>query len=233
MTHDVQALAFDVFGTVVDWHTGIEAELRETGEARGVRADWHEIANAWRARYGPALAEVSSGGRGFTDLDRIHSEMLEAVIAGHGLEALTAADRARLVTGWHRLPPWPDSAAGLERLRGSHITATLSNGHMALLTRLVKHAGLRFDCILSAELAQTYKPHPDVYRTAAALLGVAPERVLMVAAHASDLEAAAAVGLRTAYVTRPAEWGPGSEPAAAPDDVDLVARDLHDLADQL
>ncbi|MCP9955943.1 haloacid dehalogenase type II [Actinomadura madurae] len=227
---NVDAAVFDVFGTLTDWRSSVAAELAEVGERTGLHADWTAVAEDWRRRYRPTLGRVVAGDLPWGPLDALHRLMLDEVLTRHGLDALSDADRDHLVRAWHRLRAWPDVPEGLERLQRSPVlTATLSNGGVGLLTRLAKQAGLRFDCILSAELARSYKPDPRVYRKAAELLDVEPSRLLMVACHPDDLEAAAAVSLRTAYVPRP-EWGPEAAPVPPPAEADLVATDLNDLA---
>jgi 2-haloacid dehalogenase len=208
----VRALVFDVFGTLVDWRTKISEALGS-----------EELADAWRARYRPILEEVNDGRRPWGDFDELHLATLE------GLVDLPLEERRRLVQAWHRLDPWPDVRAGLDELRRDRITAALSNGHIALLVDLARHGDLRFDCLLSAELARAYKPEPEVYRTAARLLGVEPGELMLVAAHPWDLEGARAAGLRTAFIDRPLEYGPGS-PAREFPEADVSASDLHELA---
>jgi 2-haloacid dehalogenase len=223
----VRALVFDVFGTLVDWRSGVAAAFR----ASGVSDDPYELADAWRARYRPILAEVNDGARPWGDFDELHRATLDDLLAERGLElAPQAADE--LVRAWHRLDPWPDVRAGLEALRRERPVAMLSNGHVALLVDLARHGDLRFDCVLSAELARAYKPAPAAYRTAARLLGVAPGELMLVAAHPWDLEGARAAGLRSAFVDRPLEYGPGSEPRADPD-ADIAVGGLGELAERL
>ena len=228
----VRALVFDVFGTVVDWRSGVLAEALDVEARTGARADWAAVVDDWRRAYGPSLLEARRAST-WRDLDALHRESLGTVLAEHGL-VLPASDREALVRSWRRLPAWPDARTGLERLRRLHVTATLSNGHVALLVDLVRFADLRFDALLSAQLAGSYKPDPVVYATAAELLGVAPQEVGMVAAHGQDLEAAAGVGLRPLFVHRPQEWGPagGDEPPRGLPGL-VVAASLEDLADQL
>ncbi|MEV0373913.1 haloacid dehalogenase type II [Streptomyces sp. NPDC050636] len=231
---DVDAAVFDVFGTMTDWRSSVTAELADIGGRAGLRADWPAITDAWRHRYRPVLGRFLSGELPWQPLDDMHRLMLDEVLAEHGLNALGKAERDRLVRAWHRLRPWPDASPGLELLHKTPVvTATLSNGGVGLLTRLTKQAGLRFDCIMSAELARSYKPDPQVYLTAAKLLEVEPRRLLMVACHPDDLEAAAKAGLRTAYIPRPLEWGPDADPVDPPAEVDLVANDVIDLAGAL
>jgi 2-haloacid dehalogenase len=223
----VRALAFDVFGTLVDWRSGIAEAFR----ASGVAGDPRELADDWRARYRPILAEVNEGSRPWGNFDELHLVTLGDLLAGRDLD-LSGQERVRLVDAWHRLDPWPDVRAGLEALRGAQVTAALSNGHMALLVDLARHGDLRFDCLLSAELANAYKPAPEVYRTAADLLGVHPGELMMVAAHPWDLEGAREAGLRTAFVGRPLEYGRGSAARADPEADESVA-DLLELAERL
>ena len=227
---DIEVVAFDVFGTLVDWRSSITQALARAGDAAGLSADWAAAADAWRSRYHPALARVLRSERAFQPLDVLHAEMLEEVVADFGLESLDTAARAGLVRAWHRLVPWPDTVPGLTALRERHILTPLSNGGVGLLTRLAKSAELPFDCILSAELAGTYKPDPRVYGLAPAYFDVPPERVLMVACHPSDLEGARRAGLRTAFIPRPLEWGPGGSAPPPPEGTDVTAADLIALA---
>lgn len=228
----LRALVFDVFGTVVDWRSGVLAETRDVETRTGVRADWAAVADDWRRAYAPSLLEVRRASA-WRDLDALHRDSLVEVLGAHDVH-LPAAERETLVRSWRRLPPWPDARPGLERLRRRHVTATLSNGHVALLVDLVRFADLRFDAVLSAQLAGSYKPDPVVYATAAELLGVSPQELGMVAAHGQDLVAAAEVGLRPLFVRRPLEWGPagGDEPPHGLPGL-VVAASLEDLADQL
>jgi 2-haloacid dehalogenase len=223
----VRALAFDVFGTLVDWRSGVAAAFR----ASGVADDGEALADAWRARYRPILAEVTDGTRPWGNFDELHLATLDALLAERHLE-LPVAARRRLVHAWHRLEPWSDVRGGLEELRRARVTATLSNGHVALLVDLLRHGDLRVDCVLSAELARVYKPQPEAYLTAARLLGLKPADVMLVAAHPWDLAGARAAGLRTAFVERPLEYGPGSPPRADPD-ADETVTDLRELAVRL
>ena len=228
----VQVLAFDVFGTVVDWRGGIIAELTAIAAERDLSLDAAAIADAWRKRYQPFLDRVRQGELPWQVLDKLHRAGLDEVVGEFGLERLTEADLDRLVLAWHHLPPWPDAIAGLVRLRSRFGLATLSNGGMALLVNLARAAGLPFDCILSTELVKSYKPDPRTYQLVPSLLAVRPEQTMMVAAHPYDLSAAAAQGMRTAFVRRPQEWGTGN--VDGPDfSVDVEADDFLDLAAQL
>jgi len=230
---DAEIIAFDVFGTLVDWRSGVSSELARAGDRAGLTADWPAVADAWRSRYRPTLDRVIRGELPFGTFDTLHRMTLDEVVEEHGLQALTGADRAELVRAWRRLPPWPDVVPGLAALRERHIVTPLSNGGLGLLTRLARAAGLTFDCILSTELARTYKPDPRAYRLVPGYFEVPPERVLMVACHPYDLEAAAREGMRTAYVPRPLEWGTGTSVPAAPPGTDVVAGDLVALASRL
>lgn len=227
---DTEIIAFDVFGTLVDWRSSIAAALARVGGRAGISADWPAVADAWRSRYRPTLNRVVAGGLAFQPLDVLHRVMLDEVADSRHLKALGDADRAELVRAWYDLVPWPDTVPGLTALRERHILTPLSNGGVGLLTRLAKTAGLPFDCIVSAELAGTYKPDPRVYGLVPGYFGVPPEHVLMVACHPSDLDGAAQAGLRTAYVPRPLEWGPGRTAPPPPASADLVAEDLITLS---
>lgn len=226
---DVQALCFDVFGTVVDWHGSVAAEVQRLG----LPVDGGAFALAWRAGYAPAMQQVRSGALPWTNIDGLHRRILDGLLAEHGITMAEAA-RADLNRIWHRLQPWPDSVPGLQRLKRRFTITTLSNGNLSLLVAMAKFGGLPWDAVLSAELFGHYKPDPEVYLGAARLLGLAPEQVALVAAHPSDLRAAAACGLRTAYVPRPLERGAGGamEPSSK-GEFDLVARSFEDLAERL
>jgi 2-haloacid dehalogenase len=205
---DVQALLFDVFGTVVDWRGSIIDDLTRFGADKGLKADWAAFADDWRGLYQPAMEEVRSGRRTWTILDVLHRESLDGLIAKYDLTGLSEADKEHMNRVWHRLKPWPDSVEGLKRLKTRYIIGTLSNGNVGLLTRMAKNAGLPWDVVLGAETARAYKPLPQAYLASAALLNLAPGQVMLVAAHNGDLAAAAAAGLRTAFVVRPTEYGP-------------------------
>ena len=227
----VKALTFDVFGTVVDWRSSITREGSSLGAEKGIDADWSDFADSWRGGYEPAMRRVREGDRPWTKIDVLHREILDGLVDRFALSGLTEGEKADLNRVWHRLEPWPDAIDGLDRIRRRFVVAALSNGNMALLTNMAKNAGLPWDCILSAELAQRYKPDPEVYLTAADLLGLAPDNVMMVAAHAHDLNGAKAVGMKTAFVHRPMEFGPDRSPEVPPVGAfDLTATDFLDLA---
>ena len=246
----VKALLFDVFGTVVDWRTSIVREGEAFGRAHGIGdVDWVAFADAWRGLYQPSLEEVRSGRAPFRQLDDLHRMSLERLLGERGIKGIAEAELDRFARAWHRLDPWPDSVAGLARLKRKYILATCSNGNVALMVNLAKHANLPWDAILGAEPARQFKPLPVVYLTSCQWLRLEPAECVMVAAHRSDLAAAAACGLKTAHVPRPLEYGlgrkpdPGAEPRARTDvpraDVpraerfDFEAKDFNALAERL
>ncbi|WP_454787539.1 haloacid dehalogenase type II [Mycolicibacterium lutetiense] len=229
----MRALAFDVFGTVVDWRSSIIGELEAFGKSQGLQRDWSAFADNWRAGYAPAMDRVRRGELPWTRIDDLHRAILVSLLEQAGVEAGTA-EVDHLNRAWHRLDPWPDSVAGLSRLKQRYLITTLSNGNVSLLTNMAKYAGLPWDCVISAELFRHYKPDLEAYRGCADLLDIAPEELTLVAAHPSDLRAARAAGLGTAYVARPLEYGPDATPYdVAADGFDIVATDFVDLADQL
>jgi 2-haloacid dehalogenase len=234
----IKALVFDVFGTVVDWRSSIIREGEAISAAKGWKVDWPAFASAWRAGYQPAMQRARVGEIEWTNVDGLHRAILDEIIPRFGLEGLTEAERRDLNRVWHRLAAWPDAVEGLTRLKTRHVISTLSNGNIALLVNMAKHAGLPWDCVLSAEIVQHYKPDPEVYQMASRLLGFERHEVLMVAAHPSDLRGAQRAGLPTAYVKRPLEYGPNPNgappPDALPDDrFDIVAADFLELAQRL
>jgi 2-haloacid dehalogenase len=233
--HDqVEALTFDVFGTVVDWRSGVIAEARKLGATRGVEADWERLADAWRGLYLPYMAKVRTGELPWTNFDQLHRASLDEVLRDLGLDGFGDADREELTRAWERLPAWPDAVEGLQRLQQRYVVSTLSNGNRSQQESLVRYAGLPFTRLMSAEDFHHYKPDPEIYLGAASTLGFAPDRVMMVAAHKGDLRAAQAAGLRTAFVERPLEKGPGGGADLLPDpDSDIQATSFTDLAEQL
>jgi 2-haloacid dehalogenase len=229
----VKALVFDVFGTVVDWRSSVARQVEDVARRKGRTVDGAGFADAWRAQYAPSMNRVRTGELPWTRLDQLHRMSLDRLLPEYGLTGLTDAETNDLNRAWHRLRPWPDAVDGLTALKRKFIIAPLSNGNIALMTNLAKHGGLAWDCILGAELARHYKPDPEVYRSAADFLDLRPSEVMMVAAHLSDLRAAKAVGLRTAFVVRPDEFGasPTRRPDLTPDDsVEVTARDFGHLA---
>jgi 2-haloacid dehalogenase len=231
----VKALVFDVFGTVVDWRTSLIADFTKWSETRGIKADWTALVDGWRAVYQASMDEVRKHPeRGYKILDALHRESLEKLVAQLSITGLTDTDLHHLTMGWHRLQPWPDSIAGLTRLKKKFIISPLSNGNIALLTEMAKFAGLPWDLVMSAELFEHYKPDPETYLGAARLLCLKPEQVMMVAAHNSDLGAAQQQGLKTAFVPRPTEYGPLQSRDFKPEgEWDIVADDFGGMADKL
>jgi 2-haloacid dehalogenase len=231
---EVAALTFDVFGTVVDWRGSIARELRGWFSRRGIERDWDAVADRWRALYQPAMEEVRRGRRPWTRLDDLHRDNLRVVLDEFGLAGLNEPEIEHLNRAWHRLDPWPDAVDGLTRLKRRFILATLSNGNVALLVDMARRAGLPWDAILGAEVARAYKPMPEAYLRTSDLLGLEPNRCMMVAAHNDDLQAAGALGFRTAFVARPTEHGPKqTRDLCAEHAFDVVASDFLDLADRL
>ena len=230
----VKALVFDVFGTVVDWRGSLIREGRLLGRRKKLKVDWEAFADAWRAGYRPAMARVRSGELPWTRIDDLHRMILDELLGRFGIRGLSEDEIVHLNHAWHRLKPWPDAKAGLGKLKRRHVIATLSNGNVALLVNMAKNAGLPWDCVLSAEVVRHYKPDPETYLGAADLLGVRPSELMMVAAHKDDLHAARACGLRTAYVTRPREYGSAKKADLSREPAfDVHARDFNDLARQL
>ena len=225
-----QVLAFDVFGTVVDWHGSLAREVAALYPA----VDANAFALAWRAGYQPAMQRVRSGELGWTRIDELHRLILDGILPRFGLDPLSEAERTHLNRAWHRLDPWPDTVAGLTRLKSRFTICTLSNGNIGLLTHMAKRANLPWDCILSAEVFRAYKPDPRTYLGVAQTFDLEPEQVMLVAAHQDDLAAARACGLQTAYIERPFEFGQRQPKDVSPDPANtLHARDLLHLADQL
>lgn len=229
----IKALIFDVFGTVVDWRGSVIREGEELGREKSLGIDWAAFADEWRGRYKPSMDRVRRGETPWRNLDALHRASLEELLEEFGISDLTKEEKDYLNRAWHRLDPWPDSVPGLTRLKKRYVISTFSNGNVALLTNMAKRAGLPWDLILSAELVRHYKPDPETYLMAPNLLDLRPEQVMLVAAHPSDLRAASSHGLRTAYVLRPLEWGPGWEPEPADPSFDLVVDDFVELAEKL
>ena len=247
---DVKALVFDVFGTVVDWRSSVIAEGEALGRAQGIQVDWGSFADEWRADgYLGGMDRIRRGEAPWQNTDALHRVKLDEMLPRYGIHGLSESEIAHFNRVWHRLAPWPDTVEGLTRLRRRYTLSTFSNGNFGLLTNLAKHGGLPWDCIISAELFRAYKPDPAVYLGAADLLGLRPDEVMVVAAHAYDCRAARDLGLKGGYVTRPLEFGPlnadDSEPrplkfgpsgprTAEPNPAfDVVAEDFLDLAAKL
>ena len=229
----VKALAFDVFGTVVDWRSTVIREGRALGAAKGLDVDWAAFADAWRDGYGPAMNRVRNGELQWKTIDELHRLILDGLLERFAITGLDEAEKDDLNRVWHRLDPWPDAVEGLTRLKSRFIIASLSNGNVALLVNMAKHGGLPWDAVLSAELAGRYKPDREVYLKAADLLGLEPAAVMMVAAHKGDLRAAAKAGLRTAFVPRPRERPNRQIDLSVDGEFDISATDFVDLASKL
>ncbi len=231
----IRALTFDVQGTCADFCGPLLRMGAEVNRAKGLEIDWGALSADWRELYRAVLDQIIAGARSWLRVDRIYRETLDDLLDRHGLSAtFTAAERDQLNQVWSRLDPWPDSVEGLARLRRRFVTSTLSNAGMRTMVAVVKHAGLPFDAVLTAELAQSYKPSPAVYQLAVDLLGYRPEEIMMVACHKYDLKAARAFGMRTAFVARPLEFGPDARPDVAPEPwFDVFATDFVALADAL
>lgn len=232
--HDLRAICFDTFGTLVDWRTSIIGQLEAFGRRQGIAADWAGLTDAWRKAYVPNMQKVRSGELSWTKLDDLHAMELDALLVRFGVEGLSDDQKAHLNRVWHRLDPWPDSVGALASLKSRFILSPLSNGNVALLTNLARHAGLPFDLILCAETCRHYKPDPETYRMPGTLLDLAPHQVMLVAAHNDDLIAAAKQGLRTGFFPRPTEYGPlQHKDFQAEAAFDVIGEDLRDLAAQV
>ncbi len=224
-TGAIRALTFDVFGTVVDWRSSLIREGEALGRKKGLSVDWPAFADAWRGL---------NGEMPWTKLDELHRIALDHLIVEFKIAGLSEEEIDHFNRAWHRLDPWPDSVPGLTRLKRKFVLATLSNGNVALIVNMAKYGGLPWDAVLGAEVAHHYKPQPECYLTTAALLGLRPDQCLMVAAHNGDLAAASSVGLKTAFVPRPNEHGPGKARDITPArQWDVIAKDFEDLATQL
>ena len=229
----VKAVFFDVFGTLVDWRTSIAREAEALLKPKAATLDYFAFADAWRGEYQGALEEVRAGRIGFCKLDILHRRNLELTLKRFDIGALTEDEKRNFNLAWHRLDAWPDVPTGLARLKRGYVIAPVSNGNISLMVDLARRNGFPWDVILGAEIAGDYKPKPRVYLAAAETLDLRPEACMMVAAHSSDLAAAAALGLRTAHVARPNEHGPGRGEAAPTIAVDLAVKSVEELATKL
>jgi len=229
----VKALFFDVFGTLVDWRSSIAREAEVLLKPKGLALDYPAFADAWRGEYQGAMEEVRAGRIAFCKLDVLHRRNLELTLKRFGVGDLSEDDKRKLNLAWHRLDAWPDVTRGLARLKRNYLLAPVSNGNISLMVDLARRNDLPWDAILGAEIAGDYKPKPRVYLAAAAAFDLAPQACMMVAAHSSDLAAAAALGLRTAHVARPNEHGPGRGEVAPTVAVDIAAKNLEELAEKL
>lgn len=231
----VRILLFDTFGTVVDWRGSVIAEGQRLARAKNIsHVDWAAFADAWRGGYGPSMNRVRKGELPWTKLDRLHRMVLDELLVKFKIDGLSEAEKVDLNLVWHRLDPWPDAVEGLTRLKSRYIIAPLSNGNVSLLTEMGKRAKLPWDVIMSTELVRHYKPDRETYLMAAEFFDVQPSQLMMVAAHAGDLDAAQALGLKTAFVHRPNEFGPAKPaPKAPPGKYDYYANAFTELAGQL
>ncbi|HLW52165.1 MAG TPA: haloacid dehalogenase type II [Candidatus Angelobacter sp.] len=230
----IEAILFDVFGTVVDWRSSLIRRLQQFGAGNNLEADWAALADDWRAEYEPAMNAVRSGQRPWTPLERLHRESLHKLLQARGLASITEPQRQQIVSFWHYLDPWPDAVAGLLRLKRKYIIGTLSNGGVRLLADMAKYASLSWDVIFSSDSFRRYKPQPEVYLGAAELLDTRPENVMLAAAHNYDLAAARSHGMKTAFIPRPSEYGPRqARDFKAESDWDFIAQDFQQLALQL
>ncbi len=229
----IKACIFDVFGTLVDWRASIAKEAQAILSPLDISLDWGAFADAWRDQYEPAMEEVRSGRLPFSKLDVLHRRNLDVILGAYGLDQVDEATRCHLNLAWHRLDAWPDVASGLNLLRQKYVLAPCSNGNISLMVGLARRNGFVWDAVLGAEVAHAYKPMPVVYTSAAAAFDLTPEQTLMVAAHSSDLAAAAAAGLRTAFVARPDEQGPGLGEKVPGTPVDYSVKSILELAEIL
>ena len=232
--NSLKAILFDVFGTTVDWRSSIIAELRRFGGENGLDADWPAMADSWRAGFRDLQGRIARGERDWITMDQIHREVLDGMLRDLGASGTPEDEVAHLNRAWHRLEPWPDVVKGLALMKQDHIVGTLSNGNLSLLVSLSKHGGLPWDCVLSTGMFGTYKPNPEVYLGAVRMLDAEPDEVMMVAAHAYDVDGAREAGLRTAYVFRPDEFGPGKgEDPGDTSRFDIAASSFVKLAERL
>lgn len=230
---DVRALFFDVFGTLVDFRSGVAREAETILGPQGHVLDWPALADAWRAEYQPAMEEVRAGRQPYCKLDILHRLNLERILPRFNVQPLDDATLDRLTLAWHRLDAWPDAAPGLTRLKSKYRIAPVSNGNISLMVDLARRNGFPWDTILGADIARDFKPKPRVYLAACEAFDLSPPQCMMVAAHSSDLASAAALGLRTAHVARPDEHGKGRGEFAPSVKVDLAVKSLEELADVL
>jgi 2-haloacid dehalogenase len=231
-TAAIRALFFDVFGTLVDWRTGVAREAQSILKPLGFRIDWIQFADAWRAQYRPGMEQVRSGAIPYTKLDVLHLRMLQKILPKFGMEGIKSSVQDQLTLAWHKLDAWKDVTAGLARLRKRYLTAPVSNGNIAIMSDLARRNDFRWDAILGADLAQNFKPTPEVYRAAVDAFNLEPHQCVMCAAHTGDLKASAENGLRTAFITR-LEEQPGVSEKAPAGPVEFVAESVEDLATRL
>lgn len=226
----VKALFYDVFGTLVDWRTGVAREGQRILGPLGYSLDWIAFADAWRAEYQPAMEEIRAGRQPFSRLDVVHRSMLERIRPRFGLENVDEAVLRELNLAWHRLDAWPGVTEGLRKLRTRYRQAPVSNGNIALMADLARRNDILWDAILGAEVAGDYKPKPRVYLIAAEAFGLTPEQCMFCAAHAGDLQAAARLGFRTGFITQFDEFGRGKGETSPGIPVDVLAPNFKEFA---
>ena len=231
---NVKAMTFDVFGTVVDWRSSIAREAKMMGEQKGFDFDWDNFADKWRAGYGPSMNRVRTGELPWTKIDVLHRMILDELLSEYNITNLTESEKDHLNRAWHRLDPWPDSVPGLTELKKNYVISPLSNGNVALLVNMAKYGGLPWDTVLSAELAQHYKPDPQAYQSTSEFLGFPIEQIMMVAAHKNDLKSAKGQGMMTGYIPRPKEHGPNTTVDSNPEDyIDIIGENFVDFANKM
>lgn len=230
----VKAMTFDVFGTVVDWRSSIIEQFRAFGREKKISVDWEAFVDNWKSCYRPGMDAVRAGELPWTNVDGLYRRKLEALLVEYGIHGLSEEEKIFLNCAWHRCNPWPDAVPGLMRLKEKYVLSTLSNGDVACLVNMARHGGLPWDCVLCAEIFRHYKPDAEVYLGAIKLLGWKPGEVMMVAAHNYDLRVARSHGMRTAFLPRPSEYGPGQTSDLQPEeDWDVVVADLEELAEAM
>ena len=231
---NVKAMTFDVFGTVVDWRSSIAREAKMMGEQKGFDFDWDNFADKWRAGYGPSMNKVRTGELPWTKIDVLHRMILDELLSEYNITNLTESEKDHFNRAWHRLDPWPDSVPGLTELKKNYVISPLSNGNVALLVNMAKYGGLPWDTVLSAELAQHYKPDPEAYQSTSEFLGFPIEQIMMVAAHKNDLKSAKGQGMMTGYIPRPNEHGPNTTVDSNPEDyIDIIGENFVDFANKM
>ncbi len=231
---NVKAMTFDVFGTVVDWRSSIAREAKMMGEQKGFDFDWDNFADKWRAGYGPSMNKVRTGELPWTKIDVLHRMILDELLSEYNITNLTESEKDHFNRAWHRLDPWPDSVPGLTELKKNYVISPLSNGNVALLVNMAKYGGLPWDTVLSAELAQHYKPDPEAYQSTSEFLGFPIGQIMMVAAHKNDLKSAKGQGMMTGYIPRPKEHGPNTTVDSNPEDyIDIIGEDFVDFVNKM
>jgi 2-haloacid dehalogenase len=229
---EIKALVFDVYGTCADYWGTFVRQGQAINRKKGLDIDWDKLSVEWHGLYPPSFAAMYKGQRPWESFATLRSESLDKLIRDRGIHSFSEAELADINSVWQRLDLWPDTLAGLHRLKRRYTLATLSNADMADIVKLAKHSGLPWDMILTAELAQSVKPDPKVYQVVPRYLGLKPEEIMMVACHKADLQGAAAQGLRTAFVARPLETGSNVQvDIHASDEFDLNVTSFGELAD--